>query len=159
MSAAGAGAQDDDQHDAQHRDHRRCQRAGPAGAGLEGAGHRDGTEADGGKGRADGEPGSEVAIASARGGGMSMGSVYGVTVEGQVCERDGQFFPGAGAQRQRGSPIELVGRDPAGLVGLAQFGQRLVTLSVRYPQVSRRKTSGVAVHDRCSLDAKALETV
>jgi hypothetical protein len=88
---------------------------------------------------------------------MRRGSVYGVTVEGQVCERDSQFFPGAGAQRQRGSPIELVGRDPAGLVGLAQLGQRAVTLSVRYSQVSRRKTSGVGVHDRCSLGAKALE--
>ena len=49
----------------------------------------------------------------------------------------------------------LVGR-VAGLVGLAQLGQRPVTLSVRYPEVSPRKTSGVCVHDRCSLGAKAL---
>jgi hypothetical protein len=52
--------------------------------------------------------------------------------------------------------VELTGGDPPDLIGLAQFGQRPVTFTVRYPQVSWREPSGVCTHDRCSLSTRIL---
>lgn len=71
----------------------------------------------------------------------------------QSCRDPGQPKPRPGfAECRRGSLAELLGRDPADLVGLGQLRQRPVTLGVRYRQVSRRKTCALRAHDQCSLD-------
>jgi hypothetical protein len=55
------------------------------------------------------------------------------SIQWQVGEQGGQFFPGAGAQGLPGSLVEFVGCDPADPEGFAQLGQRLVAVGVGYP--------------------------
>ena len=105
LGAVGAGhAQEDDQHDEQYGDCSWCYRAGPVeawgrgnrdrqalagqhvpeelallkgGAAGEGVRCGDGGEADGGQGRADGDPGGEDAMGSFQGGGACRGGAIG----------------------------------------------------------------------------------
>jgi hypothetical protein len=74
------------------------------------------------------------------------GTGCGGAIGRQIGERGGQFLPGAGGQDLRGSLVELVGSDPAGLQGLAQLAERPVAVGVGYPEVAVRIVPGGSVH-------------
>src|SRR5215469_7257704 len=87
-----------------------------------------------------------------------MGSLRGgarrrVALYGQIGEQGGPFFPGAGGQGLPGSLVEFVGRDPAGLEGHAQLGDRPVAVGIGHPEMVGRVAPAGSVHDLCSFGA------
>jgi NAD(P)-dependent dehydrogenase (short-subunit alcohol dehydrogenase family) len=109
--------------------------------------HGGASEGDGQQRRADGHPG-EVSLRGPRLRRRSRGAD-----DRQVGQRDPQLPAGAGGQRLAGPLVQLLGRDPPGLVGLAQLGQRPVAVGVGHPQIALGKSPRVGLHRSVSLVA------
>ncbi len=106
------------------------------------------------------DQGHEVAVASAWGGVIGTErSSTGPGSRGRSATVADSSLPVRALQRLRGSPVKLLGRDPASLEGLAQLGHHLVPLGVRYPQVTQRKTPGIGIHDPRPLTASPCSPV